>query len=99
MGRGRADRTKVLSGENGLAADESGRYHRSDEKSRATPIETFFPITVAATPPRARLGRRVAKTGSNVIAFFPDFIVRIRCVFAATAVKITRSFAILFCEN
>lgn len=83
MGRGRADRTKVLSGENGLAADESGRYHRSDEKSRATPIETFFPITVAATtPPRARLGRRVAKTGSNVIAFFPDFIVRIRCVFA-----------------
>lgn len=42
MGRGRADRTKVLSGENGLAADESGRYHPSDEKSRATPIETFF---------------------------------------------------------
>lgn len=81
MERGRADRTKVLSGENGLAADESGRYHRSDEKSRATPIETFFPITVAATtPPRVRLG--VAKTGSNVIAFFPDFIVRIRCVFA-----------------
>lgn len=46
--RGRADRTKVLSGENGLAADESGRYP-SDEKSRATPIETFFPIAVTAS--------------------------------------------------
>lgn len=70
---------------------------KNREQHRSKP---FFPSAVAATtPPRARLSRRVAKTGSNVIAFFPDFIVRIRCVFAATAVKITRSFAILFCEN
>lgn len=51
---------------------------KNREQHRSKP---FFPSAVAATtPPRVRLG--VVKTGSNVIAFFPDFIVRIRCVFA-----------------
>lgn len=56
---------------------------KNREQHRSKP---FFPIAATTrighpspSPPLpARLGRRVAKTGSNVIGFFPDFIVRIR---------------------
>lgn len=57
---------------------------KNREQRRSKP---FFPSQSLhrplSPPPRARLGRYVAKTGSNVIGFFPDFIVRIRCVVSA----------------
>lgn len=69
MGRGRG--RSVLSGENGLAANGRGISPvKNREQHRSKP---FFPVLSSAG-----LQPGLAKTGSNVIGFFPDFIVRIR---------------------